>query len=251
MSVLEHLIRLSCEVGDPAYRLAILGEGNTSGAEGTFFWVKASGHRLHGIGPDGFARCDREALSRAVTSGAAMDDHAVHGLLVSQRGPKPSVEAFMHAWLLGLPGVEFVGHVHGEATLALLCTEMGRDRCRQRFFPDEVVLCGAATLWIPYVDPGLALAREIAARCSSWMEAHGEPPRMIALQNHGTIALGPSPGVVAAALQMAEKAARIVIAALSTGSPLVPLTLTEVNRIAGRKDEHERQATIWSQETPS
>lgn len=245
MDVPDELLRLSHELGDPAHRLALFGEGNTSALAGSSIWVKASGRQLWGIDADGFARCDRMSLAGAVESSAEMSDRVVHDLLASRTGPKPSVEAFMHAWLLGLPGVEYVGHVHGEATLALLCTVAGREHCAKRYFPDEVVLCGPSTLWVPYVDPGLALAREIAKRCTAWMEEQGAPPRLIALQSHGTIALGIGPEVVKAALMMAEKAARIVLAALASGSELVALSPWSVQRIAGRKDEHERQATIW------
>ncbi|MGE0002787.1 MAG: class II aldolase/adducin family protein, partial [Fimbriimonadaceae bacterium] len=230
MSVPQGLVRLSHDLGEPSHRLTTFGEGNTSARVDEQLWIKASGRQLWGIEAGGFCHVTLAPLAAAVESSDALSDAEVHRLLTLGTGPKPSVEAFMHAWLLGLPGVEYVGHVHGEATLALLCTVAGREICSKRYYPDEVVLCGPATLWVPYVDPGLALAREIAVRCSSWIAEHGSYPRLIALQNHGTIALGSGPEIVRAALLTAEKAARIVIAALSTGSEVVALSPWSVQR---------------------
>lgn len=246
MSAPDALVQLANLLGAPEQKLAILGEGNVSALDGRSFWVKASGRQMHGIGSDGFARCDRSLLANAVEEPEPLDDQVVANLLSRNPGPKASVEAFMHAWLLGLEGVTYVGHVHGEATLALLCTEAGQSLCSQRFFPDEVVLCGPATLWVPYTDPGIALAKKVAQRCRAWIERHGSAPRLIALENHGTIALGSTPETVKAALFMSEKAARVVATALATGSPLVAMSAGAVKRIHERKDEHERQATIWS-----
>lgn len=240
------LLELAHVLGDPAKGLAILAEGNVSAADGGAFWVKASGRSLAGLDQSGLTRCGREPLAQAVEGLAEMDDGAVADLLRSAtlEGPRPSVEAFFHAWLLGLPGVDFVGHVHPPHALALLCTEDGQAFCGQRFFPDEVVLCGPATCWVPYVDPGLALAQAVAARVSRWAEEHGAPPRLVALQNHGILATGGSPNEVAGALLMAEKAAQVVCLARSGRAPLTPLSAGQVRRIAGREDEHYRQARL-------
>ena len=71
------------------------------------------------------------------------------------------------------------------------------------------------------------------------------PPRVILLENHGLIALGATPEAVLAATLMAVKAAEIFAsaAAISGGDPQF-LTAAQVERIAGRPDEHYRQKAL-------
>jgi rhamnose utilization protein RhaD (predicted bifunctional aldolase and dehydrogenase) len=241
------LVELARSLGVPERGLAILAEGNVSCRDGDAFWVKASGRRLADLDGSGLTRCGREALARAAGSSEELSDEAVADLLQGSvlEGPRPSVEAFFHAWLLGLPGVAWVGHVHPVHALALLCTEDGQTMCSQRLFPDEVVLCGPATCWVPYVDPGLPLAQAMAAAVRRFEAGRGALPRLVALQNHGIVALGSGPGEVEAALLMAEKAARVACLARAGRVPLTWLSAGQVARIAGRPDEHYRQAMLW------
>jgi rhamnose utilization protein RhaD (predicted bifunctional aldolase and dehydrogenase) len=110
-------------------------------------------------------------------------------------------------------------------------------------FPDEVVVCGSASVFVPYTDPGLPLAREIRDRTKAFIEKHGHAPRLILLQNHGLIALGSSPQAVLASTLMAVKAASIFMGAAAMGGPVF-LTPQHVERIAGRADEAYRQAQL-------
>jgi len=55
--VLQQLIEMTRRLGEPSKDYVILGEGNTSTrADEESFWVKCSGSRMEGIGPDGFVR---------------------------------------------------------------------------------------------------------------------------------------------------------------------------------------------------
>jgi rhamnose utilization protein RhaD (predicted bifunctional aldolase and dehydrogenase) len=241
------LLSLAHSLGDPARGLAIVAEGNVSCREGSGFWVKASGRALHGLAESGVAHCRRDGLAQAVEGGIVLSDAEAAERLVQAADPghpKPSVEAFFHAWLLGLEGVSWVGHVHPVHCLALLCTEDGQTHCAQRYFPDEVVLCGPATCWLPYVDPGLPLAQAIAGRVARWVAETGRPPRLVALQNHGVIALGATPSEVEAAILMAEKAASVVCLARMGRAALTPLSPGQVRRIDAREDEHYRQRML-------
>lgn len=252
-SRLEELVALSRRLGEPAADLAILAEGNTSCRDGNRFWVKASGHSLREIDKGGFVQCEFDQLNAAF--GRNLSDEEVRETLlrstVAGSLQRPSVEAFMHSWLLTVPGVEFVGHVHPTACLALLCTPGSQILCRMRFFPDEVVCCGATSAWVPYVDPGLPLAEKIAASVTSFIREQGEPPKVIWLQNHGIIALGRTAHEVESALLMTAKAAQVVL--LGGGlkavekEMIVPLTAAAVNRIRTRPDEHYRQSLLWNQ----
>ncbi len=244
------LLTLSHELGAEARALAILGEGNTStrlgGADGATFLVKASGSSLGTLGPDDVVECRFEPL-RAMLDGGEIDDTGIEEVLfgcrVDPSAKKPSVEAVFHADLLSLPGVEFVGHAHPVSVNAVLCSPRAREFAERRIFPDEIVCCGVRSVFVPYVDPGLQLARAIHDGVAEFRKTLGTLPRVILLGNHGVITLGASPQAVMAAMLMVDKAARIFAGAAALGGPEF-LGDGDVNRIANRLDEHYRQRAL-------
>lgn len=246
----EDLIALGRTLGDPVYDLAILAEGNVSALlEDRTFWIKASGFTMREIGPDGFVQVH---LDRVLTNlnGRDLDDDEVREALRHSRlkneGPiLPSVETFMHAGLFALPEVKVIGHTHPIPLLSLLCIEGAEKIAGQRLFPDEIVCCGPATAFVPYVDPGLPLARAVDRCVRKFIETHSQVPKTIWLQNHGLIALGKNRREVESATFMATKAARVWLGALSTGRTLTPLRQDQIDRIHTRPDEHYRQRLLW------
>jgi len=255
LSPLDPLLNLAHELGSEARSLAILGEGNVSmritacvGEEaGDTFFVKASGSSLATLGAEGLTECRSGGLIEALDA-RAMNDAQVEAALLASRvageaARKPSVEAMFHAWLLTLPGVNFVGHTHPVAVNAILCSERARDFAAQRLFPDEIVCCGAASVLVPYVDPGLELAQAIRRAVLAFVKKHGIGPRVILLENHGLIALGATAPAVLATTLMATKAAEIFLAAAALGGPRF-LKSAQVTRIAGRPDEHYREKVL-------
>lgn len=237
----EEAAALARLLGDPALDLAMLAEGNTSAREDeASFWVKASGLSMRGIGPDGFVQVRFAPILEA----EGLGDAEVRRLLAEARvetGPLlPSVETFMHAWLLTLPGVAVVGHCHPTALLPILCRPEAESEARRRYFPDEIVCCGPASAWVPYVDPGLPLAHAIREGVEAYVREWGAVPKTIWMGNHGLIALGANRAEVEAATLMSAKAARLRLHGAS-----VPLTAAQVERIANRPDEHYRQRLLW------
>ena len=75
----------------------------------------------------------------------------------SESSLMPSIEVSFHAMLLAECNVEFVGHTHPIAINQLLCSEHAESFAKHRIFPDEVVLCGPESVFVPYADPGLPL----------------------------------------------------------------------------------------------
>jgi L-ribulose-5-phosphate 4-epimerase len=245
MTPRESAVDLARFLGDPALDCAILAEGNVSAREDeTSFWVKASGFEMRQIQEDGFVRVRFEPIADALRSDS-LDDGAVKTLLSSATvqgdGKMPSVETFMHAYLLTLPNVNFVGHGHPTALLSLLSTGRAHDISRQRLFPDEVVCCGPAAAFVPYMDPGLPLARRIAQEVEIYVNEFGQVPKTIWMENHGLIALGQTISEVKTITAMSVKAARVWLGALSTGQMPRPLPTDHVERIQSRPDEHYRQ----------
>lgn len=244
---LTDLLTLSHELGREDRSLAILGEGNTSTRTGDGrFLVKASGSNLATLSATGVTECRADALLALLEQPSAADDAVEAALLASRvdsAARKPSVEAMFHAWLLGLPGVNFVGHTHPVTVNALLCSGRAQDFATRRLFPDEIVCCGPSSVLVPYTDPGAALARATRDGVQRHRETTGLIPRVILLENHGLIALGATPAAVLAATLMAAKAAAITLGACAAGGPRY-LSEAEVRRIAGRSDEHYRQKML-------
>jgi rhamnose utilization protein RhaD (predicted bifunctional aldolase and dehydrogenase) len=244
-NIVADLLTLSHEFGHRG--LVILGEGNTSARlNDATFLVKASGSSLGTLTEDQLTECHFNQLLSFLDSDSVSDAEVETALLESRVDPsalKPSVETFFHALLLSLPGVDFVGHTHPIAVNQILCSSHARAFTRWRQCPDEVVCCGPVSLLIPYVDPGLALARKIRDELRSFRERNGKLPRVILLQNHGVITLGANVHAVRAAMLMTVKAAEIYLGAQVLGG-IIHLPDAEVDRIESRQDEEYRRKML-------
>jgi L-ribulose-5-phosphate 4-epimerase len=246
-SRLEELKDLAHALASPARDMAILAEGNVSArADGETFWVKGSGQMMESMGVDGFSTVRLQAVQEGI-HGQYEDDLAIRAALnqACLSGPPPSTEAFMHAALLGLDGVSFVGHVHPAPLLSLICLKGAREFATKRLFPDEVVCCGPAACFVPYVAPGLELARTILHELAAFRNRYAMNPKTLWLENHGLIAIGGSAREVESACLMSVKAARVLLGALQTGHEIKWMTDQEIAHIYNWPDEHARQRALW------
>jgi rhamnose utilization protein RhaD (predicted bifunctional aldolase and dehydrogenase) len=241
------LIALSRELGAEHRGLAILGEGNASAklSEETFV-VKASGSSLGTLAEAEITEC-RFAPLLALLDRDDLGDKEVDDELFACRidasSKKPSVEALFHAYLLSLPDINFVGHTHPLHVNQILCSPRAREFAAKKLFPDDIVCCGPASVFVPYTDPGLRLSQVICRETTRFIQDLGIPPRVILLENHGIITIGRSPDAVKAAMFMAEKAAKIFAGAAALGGPHF-LSEENVSRIGDRPDEHYRQKVL-------
>jgi len=244
---LAALLCLSHELGNPQRPLAILGEGNTSvRLDARSFLVKASGSNLAALRGSDVVECQTGLLLRMLDETGLSDAEVDNRLMESRvdaRAKKPSVEALFHAWLLTLPDIHFVGHTHAPAVNGILCSPRAREFAERRVFPDEIVCCDVASVFVPYTDPGLRLAQEIRKHTGVFIRKHQRPPRVVLLENHGIITLGRTAEAVLAAMLMAEKAADIWLGAAALGGPAF-LSPKQVARIAGRPDEAWRRKAL-------
>lgn len=249
----RELVELSNWLGAPEQDCAILGEGNTSArVSQTSFLVKASGTELRTLTENGLIEVDL-AKSLSMLESETMSDDKVRLALTDARisaneGRMPSVETPLHAVCLEMDGVEFVGHTHPTAINAFTCSNEFESGIYHRLFPDEIVVCGVEPLLIPYVDPGLQLARVVQQHLKEFLDRTGNPPKEIYLQNHGFIALGSSASQVKSITAMAVKAARIRLGTQMFGGPH-PMSTKHVSRINTRPDEHYRQSVIERNKT--
>jgi rhamnose utilization protein RhaD (predicted bifunctional aldolase and dehydrogenase) len=244
---LQKLLTLSHELGAEHRHLAILGEGNTSAKlDAHTFLVKASGSNLGTLGEEQVVECRAAGILELMDRDVVADEEVDAALMASRvdtSARKPSVEALFHAYLLSLPGIQFVGHTHSVAVNAILCSPLAERFASGRIFPDEVVCCGPSSVFVPYMDPGLKLAQTIREQTLKFIDEQAAPPRVILLKSHGIITLGSSPEGVKAAMYMAVKAASIFAGASALGGPVF-MSGAEVERIGSRRDEHYRQQAL-------
>jgi rhamnose utilization protein RhaD (predicted bifunctional aldolase and dehydrogenase) len=248
--ILKQLIKLSHNLGQPQNDYVILGEGNTSAKiDNQTFWVKASGTHLGTITGEGFVQVNFAPVVEMLTGPDLSDAEIKNALVAAKVDPAapghPSVETAFHAACLQLPDVNFVGHTHPTAINMLTCSVGFEAAVQGRLFPDEIVVCGVAPLLIPYVDPGLPLAREIHRRLYEYIDTYGERPKIALMQNHGLTVLADTAQQVENITAMAVKTARILHGTYAFGGPNF-LTQENVSRIHTRPDEHYRQKIIGS-----
>jgi rhamnose utilization protein RhaD (predicted bifunctional aldolase and dehydrogenase) len=250
--VLEQLVTLSNHLGEPQRESVILGEGNTSArVDDETFCVKSSGSELRTITADGFVQVVFDRILTMLDGPALTDQQVKDGLTAAKtdrRAPgHPSVETLLHAQLLCLEGVNFVGHTHPTAINALTCSTAFPEIYQGRLFPDEIVLCGVAPLLVTYTDPGIPLARHIRELLRNYQNDYGQPPRVILMQNHGMIALGHTAKQVEDETLMAVKTARVLQGAAAVGGPRY-LSGHDVARIHTRPDEAYRRQKLGLEE---
>jgi rhamnose utilization protein RhaD (predicted bifunctional aldolase and dehydrogenase) len=247
-AILSQLITMSRNLGNPALDYAILGEGNTSARiDAETFWVKASGAPLRALDRNSLVQVYFDPIL-ALLENEQMSDVDIRKSLESARvDPEasgiPSVETSLHALVLQLDGVDFVGHTHPTVINAILCSQHAAEAISGRLFPDEIVYCGPAPVYVPYTDPGLPLARAVRQGIIEYAESWGQAPKVILMQNHGFIALGKSTAEVENITAMAVKAARVLLGTYSLGGPHF-LTTEQAERINTRPDEHYRK-DVW------
>ncbi len=255
METLHKLVKLSNNLGKIDYHLAIIGEGNTSAkvetkdVAGSFF-IKASGTQLATVTGNDFIEVYFEPIVQLINMenpNAEEINYIFEKAKVDKKyRANPSVETLLHAICLNLEGVNFVGHTHPTAVNRLTCSKSFPENLKGRIYPDEIVLLGKESIFIPYTDPGVKLAQRAKKEIEIFLNKYGERPKSVYLQNHGFIALGSTPAEVENITLTANKAAEIRFGALLAGG-INTFSEDIVNYIAERRDEKYRQSLFEEQ----
>ena len=176
---IKQLIEVSRKYGSDS-RYVIAGGGNTSFKDDKKIWVKASGHALATITEDGFAVLDRKKLSiiseKKYSSEAAKREEEVKNDLTAAcitKDRRPSVETSMHNAI----EYAFVVHLHPTVVNGLMCSQKVEVETK-KLFGDEIV-------YIPYIEPGYILFKEVETRINNYKKKNGKHPSIVFLQNHG------------------------------------------------------------------
>ncbi|NYF16611.1 rhamnose utilization protein RhaD (predicted bifunctional aldolase and dehydrogenase) [Microbacterium sp. AK009] len=249
---LPEIAALSRDMARETRGWVILAEGNISvRASAETMFVKASGQRMAHAVVEDFLEVPFAPLLDLLDQADASDDDVSETFdCWSTGGHRPSVESLLHAVCQTLGGARVVAHTHPLVVNSLLCSDQADALVKGAVFPDQIVVLGPRQMLVPYVDPGLALARVVRAEMSRHLALHGEAPRAIYLRNHGLFALGDSPQDVLNVTEMACKVAQVVSGALTIGN-VDYLTPAQVDRIHSRDDEVMRRSALLRTPLPT
>ena len=182
--LLDELVAVSHHFGnDPEFARG--GGGNASvKADGTLY-IKASGTSLATLTAGSLIPLDMALLlplldAEGSAGGLPGSEEVMRAgaraRLGELDGRRPSVELLFHALL----PERFVLHTHPTTVNHLTCSTGGAELTERLF--------GERALWIPYIDPGLPLARAIRDARVAREAATGRPaPHVLLLQNHGLV----------------------------------------------------------------
>jgi rhamnose utilization protein RhaD (predicted bifunctional aldolase and dehydrogenase) len=221
--VLRQLVAMSRDLGQPERDYVILSEGNTSArVDESTFWIKASGVEMHQIDANGFVEMAFDGVLATLDSSDHSDERVKQGLAAARVDPtvqaRPSMETPLHGLALTLGGAQYAAHTHPTPVKAILCAQGAEAAFAGHIFPAEALVCGEP-LFVPYAPPGQPLAWMVREGLLAYDDRYGQPPRVILLQNHGMVALGPTPQTVLDITAMMVRAARTLLGTFALGGP--------------------------------
>jgi rhamnose utilization protein RhaD (predicted bifunctional aldolase and dehydrogenase) len=231
------LLELAHALGEHPSRLTICDEGACAAKlPGGRFAVSTRGANLSKLDAEDLLELDIEKV-RALSDGDIVSEEVIHEALGKKEGAVrvPSEDALLFAFLLGLEGVNFAAHTQPIEINQIICSPRARQFADRRISPGEILACGSASLLVPYVDPGLPLARELRRKMLLWRDRYKTPPRVVLLQNHGMIVLGRTVSELLDTTDMVLKSAQIFIGASMMGGPvfLTPNNVTHIESLRG------------------
>jgi rhamnose utilization protein RhaD (predicted bifunctional aldolase and dehydrogenase)/NAD(P)-dependent dehydrogenase (short-subunit alcohol dehydrogenase family) len=179
MKEIQSLIEISQFYGKDK-SMVIAGGGNTSYKTSDKLWVKASGYALSTITEDGFAVMDRKKLTKISENEYSKDafererqikDDLADATITKDK--RPSVETSFHNAI----DYKYVVHLHPTLVNGIMCSNKAEELVPEIF--------GEEAVYIPYIDPGYILFKEVEAKVKKFRNEKGYDPRVILLQNHG------------------------------------------------------------------
>ncbi len=170
-------------------KLVIHGGGNTSvktkfqvfGQTTDVLCVKGSGWDLGQIEPAGLPAVKINPLKDLIKLKELSDEDMVNtqrANLLDSSAPNPSVETLLHAFLPH----KFIDHTHSDAILTLCNQPNGDEICKDIF--------GNQLVYVPYIMPGFALAKQSKICFDQATETAGSEPIGMLLLKHGLVSFG-------------------------------------------------------------
>ncbi len=225
----QDLTELARKAGEPDADLTILAEGNCAVYDEPAgrFAVKASGVIMGNAALRDWVWLDLgnciDILDDALANGVTPEREAkLNQLLATAKTSdgetrKASIETPLHAIVFHLLGVKWSLHTHPTPVVSLAASTRAKEHFKRAVFPEEAVMCGAVPLFTPYADPGLAVGVVIYEHTKRYLAERNVKPGQMILANHGLATFGTTAGEALSTTQMAVKASRIRLGALTAG----------------------------------
>jgi len=197
-------------------------EGNVSGKDGNFLYIKASGSYLYNIGLNDLVKYDFNSNQ------------------LNNFKKKGSMELGFHTFLLGHENINFISHTHPSKTLSILSSDKCMEFANQRIFPDQVIFNGEKSCIVPYAKPGDELTHIIKKYVTEFIKENDIFPKLILLQNHGIIACGSTIEECVIISDICEKSAEIFLS-----SPKINfLRKQDINSLLNDEKEKYRKSLL-------
>ena len=226
------LLSLAHWAGSHPSRLVLGCEGSVAATlPGTAsFVVSATRAKLIQLEAEHLVACDL-AKARALIALEEATPEQLAAVQTDPAAPTPSADALAFADLFAFEGVHFALHTQPIPVNQVICSPRARQFSDRRNLPEEILSCGQASVLVPFMPPGLPLAKEIRRRIGLWRDRYKTIPKLILIQNHGMIALGKTVEEVQMITEMSVKYAEIFIGAAMMGGPefLKPNYVTQID----------------------
>ena len=212
MDLTAELIQVANAFGsDEEYSRA--GGGNASVKLDGVLYIKPSGVPLATLTADDLVPLKLDVLLEALASDEPVEGDPVRAAaakaaLPHPSGRRPSVEILFHALI---PDA-LVLHSHPLVANALTCNAEAEALAAELLGDDAIV--------VPYIDPGVPLARGVAVAREAYAARTGRPaPGITLLRNHGIIVSGDSAAEITERTQRLTGAIRAAIDATEAPAP--------------------------------
>ena len=234
-SMSSELLDLAHWAGTHPARLVLGVEGAVAATlpSGTLA-VSAAHANLARLEPGGLVELDM-ARARCLLELDEAGPEQIAEAQINPAGPAPGADLFLFAELFALEGVRFALHTQPIPVNQIVCSPRARQFSDRRNLPHEIVACGQSSLLVPFMPPGLPMAKEIRRKLVLWNDRYKETPKLVLIQNHGMIALGSTAEEVRTITEATVKYAEIFVGAAMLGGPefLKPNYITQIDATKG------------------
>ncbi len=231
-SIITEILTLGQSLGNHPGRLILAEEGSlASRFTDSRIAVTRRGAHLAVLQASDFVHFDILRLNEVIAQDPVLPEDIAGAQLHSEFGAEPHEDLTLFACLLALdPALRVAVHIHPVIVDQITASPRARQFADRRTVHNEVLALGSASLLVNYADPGLALTREIQKKMILWRDRNKTVPRVILVQNHGVILLGPNALSVLRSIDALLKYAELFAGASLLGGPvfLTPQAITQI-----------------------
>jgi rhamnose utilization protein RhaD (predicted bifunctional aldolase and dehydrogenase) len=214
------IVELAHAFGSHPLKLAIWSEGSCAlkHAEGRFLVTRA-GANLARLTETDIVEVDLAAACTLLNN-EQLPDEGYASAVVAPAGAEPSTDTLIYAHLFDMGGPKAAAHTQPVEINQIISSPRARQFADRRTTAEEVISCGSSSVLVPFVDPGLALAKEVKRKVMLWRDRFKAVPTLLLLQNHGMIVLAGEIEEMVKATEMTVKCARVFIGSATIGGPM-------------------------------